>query len=327
MKKQGETPSALNTKKKKAYKITNWHEYDKALVSRGSVEVWMDKETIGSWKAEKAYGAKGGRPHLYSDGAILCAATFRKLFRLPLRATEGLVRSLLSLSGTALTSPDASTLSRRMKTLPVLLAKRKKEKTIIVVDSTGMKVYGEGEWKVRQHGAGKRRTWKKIHIGIGEDGEIRATEITDSDTHDSQVVKTLLEQEDPSTQITGFHADGAYDQRKVYDELLRRTVPAILIPPRKTARIWFHGNRKDIPYPRDENVRGIRRHGRKAWKILSGYHLRSLVENTMFRYKTILGDKVSSRDPQNQTTELTLGCRILNIMFHLGMPKSVPVLA
>ena len=193
MKNKGGIPKTVHTKKKQktTYKITNWHEYDKALVSRGSVEVWMDKETLGSWKAEKASGTKGGRPRVYSHAAILCAATFRKLFRLPLRATEGLVRSLLTLSGTILPCPDASTLSRRMKDLPVLLAKRKKEKTIIVVDSTGMKVYGEGEWKVRQHGVGKRRTWKKIHIGIGEDGEIRATEITDSDTHDGEVAKAL----------------------------------------------------------------------------------------------------------------------------------------
>ena len=329
MKNKGGTSKAVNTKKKKktTYKITNWHEYDKALISRGMVEVWMDKETLGSWKEEKVCGTKGGRPRLYSNAAILCAATFRKLFRLPLRATEGLVRSLLSLSGTILPCPDASTLSRRMKDLPVLLAKRKKEKTIIVVDSTGMKVYGEGEWKVRQHGIGKRRTWKKIHIGIGEDGEIRATEITGSDTHDGDVAKALLAQEDLHTLITGFHADGAYDHRKVYDELMTRAVPTILIPPRKDARIWIHGNRKDIPpHPRDENLREIRKHGRRTWKILSGYHLRSLVENTMFRYKTILGDRVFSRHPQNQTTELVLGCRILNIMFHLGMPKSVPVL-
>lgn len=329
MRKQGGRQVEKPKKKVKTkYRVTNWHEYDKALVSRGSIEVWMDKETVASWKAEPISGPKGGRPRTYSDAAILCAATLRKLFRLPLRATEGLVASLLSLAGSLLRAPDFSTISRRLKDLPVMLMKRKKEKTVIVVDSSGVKVYGEGEWKVRQHGVGKRRTWKKIHIAIGEDGEVRATEVTDGDTHDGDVAKALLGQEDPGTEITAFHGDGAYDQRKVYDELVRRGVPAILVPPRKDARIWIHGNRKDVPvHPRDKNLRGIREHGRKQWKILSGYHLRSLVENTMFRYKTILGDRVASRSPENQTAELTLGCRILNVMFHLGMPDSVPVLA
>jgi hypothetical protein len=218
-------------------------------------------------------------------------------------------------------------MSRRLASIPVSLAKRKKEKTIIVVDSTGAKVYGEGEWKVRQHGVGKRRTWKKIHIAIGEDGEIRATEVTNGNVHDGDVAEKLVDKEDIETKISAFHGDGAYDQAKIYDALRRRLVPSILIPPRTDAKIWFHGNRKDMPpHPRDENLRGIRKHGRRQWKILSGYHLRSLVENTMFRYKTILGDKVASRNAENQTAELTLGCRILNVMFHLGMPESIPIL-
>ncbi len=329
MKKQGGREVAQPKKKTKAaYHVTNWHAYDKALVSRGSMDVWMDKETIASWHEEKTSGPKGGRPRTYSDAAMLCTATLRKLFRLPLRATEGLIASLLSLAGSLAKAPDFSTMSRRMKDLPVSLAKRTKEKTVIVVDSTGVKVYGEGEWKVRQHGAGKRRTWKKLHVGIGEDGEIRVSEITDGNVHDGDVAKTLLAQEDPGTKIIAFHGDGAYDQAKIYDELVRRSVPAILIPPREDARIWIHGNRRDVPpHPRDKNLRRIREHGRKAWKILSGYHLRSLVENTMFRFKTILGDKVASRNTANQTTELTLGCRILNVMFRLGMPVSVPVVA
>lgn len=314
--------------KKTAYRVTNWNAYDRALVSRGSVEVWMDAATVAGWRAERLVGKKGGRPRTFSDAAILCAATFRRLFRLPLRATEGLVASLLALAGSALRAPDFSTISRRLATLPVSLAKRPKEKTVIVVDSTGVKVCGEGEWKVRQHGAGKRRTWKKIHVAIGEDGEVRAVEVTDGNVHDGEAAKALLAGEDPGTEIVAFHGDGAYDHAKIYDELVRRSVPAILVPPRKDARIWVHGNRRDVPpHPRDENLRGIRERGRKAWKILSGYHLRSLVENTMFRYKTMFGDRVASRSPENQKAELTLGCRILNVMFRLGMPASVPVIA
>lgn len=312
--------------KKIKYHVTNWHDYDAALVKRGSIEVWMDEATLSSWYAEKCIGEHGGRSRIYSDAAILCAVTFRRIFRLPLRATEGLVSSLLVMSGGVLKAPDYSTVSRRMADLPIHLAKRKKEKTAIVIDSTGAKVYGEGEWKVRQHGPGKRRTWKKIHIAIGEDGEVRATEVTDSNTHDAEVEGKLLDKEDPETEIKAFAADGAYDHRKVYDDLASRGINTVLIPPRKDANIWFHGNRKDVvKHARDENLRSIRKHGRKQWKILAGYHVRSLIENTMFRYKTIFGDKVASRKSENQTTELTLGCRILNVMFHLGMPKSIPV--
>lgn len=314
--------------KKTKYRVTNWHDYDAALVTRGSVEVWMDASSLASWYAEKLVGEHGGRSRLYSNAAILCAATFRRIFRLPLRATEGLLSSLLTMSGGVLKAPDHSTVSRRMADLPIHLAKRKKEKTVIVIDSTGAKVYGEGEWKVRQHGAGKRRTWKKIHIAIGEDGEVRAVEVTDNDTHDAQVEGKLLDKEDPDTKVSAFAGDGAYDHRKVYDDLALRGITTVLIPPRKDANIWFHGNRRDVSkHARDENLRGIRKHGRNQWKILSGYHVRSLIENTMFRYKTMFGDKVASRKPENQTTELTLGCRILNIMFYLGMPKSVPVVA
>lgn len=318
------TKTQKNSKKrpKPSYRITNWPVYNRALVERGSVTVWLEEEAIASWRAAAVVGAPGA-PRVYSDAAIRTTLTFRVLFHLPLRATQGFLRSVLRLAGLDLPVPDFSTLSRRARSLDVPLRKRPKGHTDIVVDSTGVKVYGEGEWKVRQHGVSKRRTWKKIHIAIGEDGEIRATTVTGNDTHDADAVPDLLEQEDAA--LDGFFGDGAFDQRKVYDACADRSVARIVIPPRHGARIWNHGNGKGVRHARDENLRGVRRLGRRQWKVSVGYHLRSLVETTMFRMKTIFGDRVHAREESRQVTELTLRCAMLNRMFHLGMPASVLV--
>lgn len=310
-------------KQKKIYRIRNWAAYNAALVQRGSLEVWLSPDEEATWYAA-ATGAPGA-PAVYSDAAITCVLSIRKLFHLPLRQTEGFVRSAFTQSGTTLKAPDDSTLSRRGRYLLVKLLKKNKEKTIIVVDSTGAKVYGEGEWKVRQHGPSKRRKWKKIHIGIDETGEVRASDVSDEDTADADVTESLLNQE--AAQITSFYGDGGYDKRKVYRECIERQVHQVLIPPRKDAKIWQHGNSAAPPHPRDANLRAIRSGGRKRWKEESGYHLRSLIENTMFRFKTIFGDRVLSREDRRQVTELKLAFAMLNRMFELGRPESYAVTA
>lgn len=308
-------------KHQQIYRIRNWAAYNAALVQRGSLEVWLSPESQGAWYA-KATGEPGA-PATYSDAAITCVLSIRKLFHLPLRQTEGFVRSAFTQSGTTLTAPDYSTLSRRGRYLLVKLPKKAKKKTIIVVDSTGAKVYGEGEWKVRQHGKSKRRKWKKIHIAIDEKGEVRAADVSDEGTTDADVVASLLGQE--AATITAFHGDGGYDKRKVYEECHARQVRHVLIPPQHNAKIWQHGNRAAPPHPRDANLRAIRNGGRKRWKEESGYHLRSLIENTMFRFKTIFGDRVLSREDRRQVTELKLALAMLNRMFELGRPESYAV--
>ncbi|MCI0556019.1 MAG: IS5 family transposase, partial [Anaerolineae bacterium] len=142
------------------------------------------------------------------------------------------------------------------------------------MDSTGLKIYGEGEWKVRQHGISKRRTWRKLHLGANpDDGEIQAVILTENSLSDDQALEVLLDQTEQ--EIAKFIADGAYDKRKVYDCLnVHSPKVAILIPPRKNARIWKHGNTQTERLKRDENLRSIRKHGRKAWKQNSGYHQR-----------------------------------------------------
>ena len=193
------------------------------------------------------------------------------------------------------------------------------------MDSTGLKIYGEGEWKVRMHGVSKRRTWRKLHMGANpDDGEIQAVILTENNVSDDAAVKVLLEQIEQ--EIVNFAADGAYDKRKVYDCLNTHSPNVnILIPPRKNARIWKHGNTKAERLKRDENLRSIRTQGRKEWKKDSGYHIRSLAETTMFRLKTIFGDDLSARLLETQITQALVRCAALNKLTHLGMPQSYKV--
>lgn len=306
---------------KRRYRVRNWPAYNAALIQRGSLDIWLDEATLGVWRAAPSHSQ--GAPRIYSDAAIAAALTIKSLFRLPLRNLQGFLKSTFRCHGVVLPVPHYSTCSRRSENLPVRLTKRPKEKTILVLDATGVKVYGEGEWKVRQHGYAKRRTWKKIHIGISEDGEIRATAITSNAVHDADVAPAILDQEE--ARITAFIGDGIFDRRKVYDACRARGITDIRIPPRQDAKIWRHGNWSTPSHPRDDNLRAIRRQGRKQWKEHIGYHVRSLVETTMFRFKTIFGDRVSARVYARQVTELTLRCNALNRMFNLGMPDSYAV--
>jgi hypothetical protein len=319
MPKQKRTPSRPKT----LYRVKNWSDYDKALVQRGSITFWLsdDLEKIWLYTGENQRGSQFD----YSDKAIEIMLTIKEVFHLTNRGVEGFVRSLFGLMKISLPVPDHSTLSRRGKTLQVKLLRKASSGLNLVVDSTGLKIYGEGEWKVRKHGYSKRRTWRKLHLGTDpESGEIQAVLLTENSISDDTVVKELLEQiEHP---LLACAADGAYDKRKVYDALNKHS-PAveILIPPRKNARIWQHGNSKAEPLKRDENLRYIRKHGRQQWKDDAGYHMRSLVETTMFRLKTIFGDKLSARLLETQTTQALIRCLAINRMTHLGMPDSYQV--
>lgn len=199
-----------------------------------------------------------------------------------------------------------------------------KDKAVhVVVDSTGVKVYGEGEWKVRTHGVGKRRTWRKLHLGVDEgSGEILAAVVTTNDVADCEVLSDLLEQiEQDIEQLSG---DGGYDTFDCYDAMAARKALAT-IPPRSNAKIQQHGNSKAQPHPRDENLRRVRQVGCKQWKQESGYHRRSLSETAMFRLKTIFGGKLRRRFFDNQAVELFLQCAALNRMIQLGKPDSYKV--
>jgi hypothetical protein len=306
-------------KPKTKYRIRNWAMYNESLKKRGRITLWIDEDVLRAWKAApEAVRPRGGQKQ-YSDGAIECLLMVKGVYHLAYRQTEGFAGSLSQLLGVALPIPDYSTLNRRAKTLKVELPTSEKGPIHAVLDSTGLKVYGEGEWKVRQHGYSKRRTWRKLHLSVDEaTGEIEAEVLTKAGVDDAAVAEALLKQ--TSAKIEQMSGDGAYDKGKVYQAAAAKGVEKITIPPRRDAVLWEEDSAE--PQPRNANLRRIGEIGRKEWKEESGYHRRSLAETTMFRYKTVFGDHLNARETKRQTTEARVKCAALNRMTRLGMPDS-----
>ena len=318
--------SSSSVKSKAVYRVKNWSSYNRALVARGSLTVWLDDSLWKQWYDQRPW--QRGAQFVYSDRTIEWMLTMRVLLRLPLRQTQGFIQSLLDLMRLALAVPDYSTLSRRQGRLRVVLPHKPTDSPIhLVVDSTGLKVYGEGEWKVRQHGWSKRRTWRKLHVGVNEaTGEVVAQTLTSHRVDDASQVTALLTQIDEAVGTVG--GDGAYDKQQGFDALATppsgpSMVPLIAL--RKDATIQQHGNCKAPPLARDELLRAIRRKGRKGWKQESGYHRRSLAETHIYRYKHLIGGQLKARSEANQQVESRLGCAILNRMIHVGKPQSYRV--
>jgi len=306
-------------KARSSYKITNWRKYNESLVQRGSITFWFSDDVIDQWDHPNDE-PKVGRPFVYSNTAIESLLMLRELFRLPYRQTEGLGRSLAKLMQVDVAIPDFTSLAKRAAKLEITLDVADRKGPIdVVVDSTGLKVFGEGEWKTRKHGVSKRRTWRKLHLAVNpQTQEIEAEVLTENSGHDADQVDELLEQiESP---IDSFAGDGAYDQWKVYDGLAEEEIEAI-IPPRRNAKIKQHGNSSQPPLERDEAIREIRRVGRKQWKKDVGYHRRSLSETAMYRMKCCFGGHLKNREIENQQTEARIRCKILNRFTHLGLPQ------
>lgn len=301
------------------YKITNWRTYNESLVQRGDITFWFDEDVIDAWEHDNDE-PKVGRPFTYSDLAVECLLALRELFRLPYRQTEGLGCSLVKLMQVEVAIPDFSSLAKRAAKLSVSLSVTARKGPLdVVVDSTGLKVFGEGEWKMRKHGKSKRRTWRKLHLTVNPDTqEIEAEVLTENSGHDADQVDELLDQ--VNGPVDAFYGDGAYDQWKVYDSLRGREIQPI-IPPRRNAKIKQHGNAHQTPLVRDEAIRSIRRVGRKQWKKDIGYHRRSLAETAMYRMKCCFGDKLKNRELPNQRAETRIRSKILNRFTQLGMPR------
>jgi len=296
--------------KKARLSVRNWREYNESLVARGSITFWFSEEALANWYHENGVG-KRGRPFTYSDSTMETFLTIRELLRLPYRQTEGFVRGMLELVAEGLNVPDFTSAAKRAAKLGITLPVLPRQGHVdIVLDSTGLKVFGEGEWKVRQHGPSKRRTWRKLHLAVDpQTQEIVAEVLTTNAGHDADQADTLLD--DVSGQISTVTADGAYDQWKVYTAIDHRGARP-RIAPRRNAKIKRHANTAGPRLARDEAIRMIRRIGRKNWKKKIGYHCRSLVETTVFRLKTIFGPMLKNRLLTNQITEARLRCKILN---------------
>lgn len=312
-------------KTKATYRIRNWPEYDTSLRRRGSLTLWISQELIENWTTTEKSGGRGASP-TYTDAAIETMAMVKYLFGQASRQAEGMLSSIFEMMKVSLPVPDHTTLSRRLARLPVRLpVKNKEQARHVVCDSTGVKVYGEGEWKVRQHGYSKRRTWRKLHLCVDEETlEIIVAGGSTNSVSDGEMLPLMLaEVRDEVCQVS---CDGIYDQRKCY-EAINGVSARAAIPPRRGARIWQHANTRAERHMRDENLRSIRKKGRKKWKEDVGYHRRSLAETAVFRYKVTFGDKLHSRKIENQFNEMFIKCAALNKMVHLGMPQSYKVAA
>lgn len=317
----------MTSKTKAKYRTRNWKEYNQSLVNRGSITFWFSEDAIEKWYSVERAG-KPGRPDTYSDDAIRCGLMIKAVFHTSLRALQGFIKSVVKMLKIDLICPHYSVFSRRAKGLQIPLRRLLKpgEKLNVIFDSTGIKVFGEGEWKVRKHGYSKRRTWRKVHVGMCADsGQVVVSGMTSNNVSDEEAMiymMGLLE----GTPLGDVLGDGAYDTVDCREAIYNLGGKQI-IPPDKNARL-----QKRAPLPslqeRDNAIRRIQElgdEGRAHWKQEVGYHRRSRVETLMFRHKTILGDRLTARREWTQATEVSIKLDVLNRMAELGMPKSYKV--
>jgi hypothetical protein len=306
---------------KQRHRVTNWAEYDAGLRARGSLTVWFTAEAIDGWRAEARMG-RGGQAK-YSDLAIATALTLRSVFGLALRQTEGLIGSILKMLRLDLAVPDHSTLSRRAETLEVPRPKAGSEPVHLLVDSTGLRLCGPGEWLIEKHGTKRRRSWKVPHLAIDADtGQIAASVLTDREADDGSQVGPLLDQLDGS--VTSLTGDGAYDRDDVYAEVTARHPDAVVVvPPRANAVPSKAALSR--PTQRDTHLRCIAECGRMGWQRASGYNWRALVEADISRWKRVVGNGLRSQTDGRQATEVAIAARVLNHMLELGRPEYIRI--
>jgi IS5 family transposase len=303
---------------KTKYRVSNWASYDRALVGRGDVTLWVSPEAIATWEP-LSVGTRGGQQK-YSDVAIETALTLRLLFHLPLRQAEGFLQSLFGMMGIDLAAPDHTTLSRRGQLLDVPLRRVTTGKGLhLIIDSTGLSIMGEGEWATAKHGVRGTRGWKKLHLTVDRSGVIVAEALTEGHVDDATTALHLIDAVDGH--IASVTADGAYDSIAIYDAAGARGA-SVVVPPTKTARV---SRRRPRSTARDRTIKKVRAIGRCRWKKASGYHRQARVENVFFRYKSIIGDGLRARSLAGQGTEAILACNILNQMTQRGRPASYAV--
>ncbi|HCD1287444.1 TPA: IS5 family transposase [Vibrio parahaemolyticus] len=310
---------------KPRYKTTNWKQYNKALINRGSLTFWIDEEAIRQWKQSKQ--DKRGRPRQFSDLAITTALMVKRVFSMPLRALQGFIDSVFSLANVPIVCPHYSCISRRAKQVEVSF-KPKTRGAIqhLAIDATGLKVYGEGEWKVKKHGTdGKHRVWRKLHLAVDTSThEVVAAELSLSNVTDAEVLPNLLKQ--TRRRIIEISGDGAYDTRDCHDAIrFKRAVP--LIPPREGAAFWENGHPRNLAVGCQKlygsNNKWKKLYGsNNKWKKRYGYHKRSLSETAMYRVKQLLGGRLSLRNYNAQVGETYAMIKALNKLTGLGMPET-----
>lgn len=303
---------------KTKYRVANWASYDRALVRRGDVTLWLAPEAIAAWTPDRV-GTRGGQ-RKYSDLAIETALTIRLIFHLPLRQVEGFLTSLFGVMGIDLPAPDHTTLSRRGQHLDLILCHvATGDGMRLIVDSTGLSIAGEGEWAAAKHGTCGRRGWKKLHLAVDCSGVIIAQALTEANVDDAITGIDLIER--VNGDLASVTADAAYDTLAFYDAAGVRGA-TVVVPPTRTAKV---SRRRPRSSARDRTIKRVKAIGRRRWKKESGYHAQARVENAFCRYKSIIGDGLRARSPGGQEAEALLGCNVLNRMTHVGRPESYSI--
>ncbi len=305
--------SRVHSKYKTESRVANWPDYDRPLVSRGEITLWLSKGAIAAWSAAPT-GRRGAQP-TYSDLAIETVLTIRLVLGLPLRQAEGFVRGLFRLMDVNLEVPDHTTLARRARSLDIAAPRKPRGRIHLVLDSTGLPIHGEGEWAAAKHGRDSVRGWRKLHLAVA-DGVILARELTESTDTDAIVGAQLVKACPASIASV---ADAAYDTRPFYRAAGKRRAE-VIVPPQKKATYRLASYQA-----RDRTVHRVQEVCRRKWMKESVYHQQARGENALFHFKRIIGSRLRARSLPGQRVEVALGCRALNIFTALGRPRSVAV--
>ena len=294
------------------YRVKNWPAYDIALKDRGDITIWFDKESICAWNAPPS-GRPGGQ-RKYSDLAIAAPADRSMVSPRAERQTGSVVGAQHGLRGLDRQTDDHTTLSRRHRSVVVPhLHSGHQGPLHLVIDSTGLKIFGDGEWQAHKYRtSSRRRSWRKLHLAIDGDGYIIASALSDRIVTDASVGISILEQIEGT--IGRFTADGAYDSRPMYDALAAAGASGIriVIPPKKTAIV--DSRAKGTWCQRNDAIERIGKVGRRQWRKESGAHQQAHAENGMYRYKRIIGDRLRAKGRDSQKTEALIAVNIINRM-------------
>ena len=307
---------------KARYRVANWCEYEAGLRRRGDLTFWLDNAALTGWQAPRRI-TPDGQP-LCSDLAIELVLTLRLVFHLALRQAEAFSRSVLRLLGLELAVPDHSTLSRRGRGFAGRQprAARHDGAVHLVLDSTGLQLFGQGEWDAVKHGRARRR-WRKLHLALdASTGEIAAHVLTHGSADDAAQAPALLRQSEGV--IASVTADGAYDGDPVYRAAASRQhhpPPDIVIPPRASA--VPSTDEVNLQTGRDRHIQLVAERGRIGWQRATGYGRRNHVETTIDRYKHLIGPKLPACTLIAQQGEAAIAVAVLNRMIRVAKPLSV----
>jgi hypothetical protein len=308
---------------KARYRVRNWPAYETGLKRRGDLTLWLEEAALVRWQAPRRT-TPGGQAR-YSDLAIELVLMLRLVFHLALRQAEGFAGSVLRLLGLDLAVPDHTTSSRRSRRFAGRRPSVAPHGPLhLLIDSTGLKLLGQGEWQEQKHGR-VRRSWRKLHLAVDAGtGEIATSVLTENSADDAGQVGDLLSQVEG--EIASATADGAYDGDPVYQAVASRQPdqpPDVVIPPRASAVPDTKAS--DTRRQRDRHIQLLAKKGRMAWQKMTGYGRRSLVETAIGRYKGLIGPRLRARILPGQQGEVAVAVEVLNRMITTAKPISVRV--